>query len=500
MTAWWNDPTSSEYQRMTAQGWSIGTPSPATPSIPTAATTGPNLITGATQTATQALTNPRDFTRRVAEWTKYGVPQAVAEEFMRNQDIINDYNVGQYSTNPVGERGGGSDGQSPSPLSSDERDLLATYGFLDDTWSRGDGGIWERNMGTEDKPGTLPYTSSYDASQFQAATDANAKIASQYANYFPQDNDVLKYVGIIGAMAAPFAIGGLGGLGGEIGADALAGGLAGDTLGGAALDYSMTGTLGGGLGTAAGTSAGAGAALSALEPFSLATAAGAGGGLAAGAGTLSNALSPFSLGSTSLPTPPTGGGGTSGYPLPEGVSGPPSPLPPGSTETVGRLGTSFIPGIPNNVLSGIGQGIFGPLGANAQSSALEDTTNQWLNVSAPFRNQLLAMLQPNSPAVQQMVSDVAKQLGPQYGNVGFSPSALGDIATQVGNRMLIPGLSAGAGLGLNTAGNASLAQAGSAGGIYDALAAGVRTATAPTLEDLIGQMNNLGLTVGGSRV
>ena len=475
MTAWWNDPTSSEYQRMTAQGWSIGTPSPATPSIPTAATTGPNLITGATQTATQALTNPRDFTRRVAEWTKYGVPQAVAEEFMRNQDIINDYNVGQYSTNPVGERGGGSDGQSPSPLSSDERDLLATYGFLDDTWSRGDGGIWERNMGTEDKPGTLPYTSSYDASQFQAATDANAKIASQYANYFPQDNDVLKYVGIIGAMAAPFAIGGLGGLGGEIGADALAGGLAGDTLGGAALDYSMTGTLGGGLGTAAGTSAGAGAALSALEPFSLATAAGAGGGLAAGAGTLSNAINPFSLGTPGA-SPPIGSGG--------GTSTP----------------NSFIPGIPNNVLSGIGQGIFGLLGANAQSNALEDTTNQWLNVSAPFRNQLLGALQPGSPALSQMADDAARATGVRHGNVGYNPSAWGEIMNQTFNRGLIPGLAAGAGLGLNTAGNASLAQAGSAGGIYDALAAGVRTATAPTLEDLIGQMNNLGLTVGGSRV
>lgn len=430
-----------------------------------------------------ALTNPRDFDKRVAEWTKYGVPKAVAEEFMRNQDIINDYNVGQYSTNPVGEKGGGSDGQSPSPLSSDERDLLATYGFLDDTWSKGDGGIWERNMGTEDKPGTLPYTSAYNTSQFQAATDANAKIASQYANYFPQDNDVLNYVGIIAAMAAPFALGGLGGAGGlagEVGADALAGGLAGDTLGSAALpgalDYSMTGALGGGgLGTAAGTSAGAGAALSALEPFSLATAAGAGGGLAAGAGTLSNVLSPFSLGTPGATTPISGG-------------------------TTTPTSTSLLPGIPNNVLSGIGQGIFGLLGANAQSDALADTTNQWLSVSQPFRDQLLGALQPGSPALQQMADDAARATGVQHGNVGYNPSAWGEILNQTFNRGLIPGLSAGAGLGLNTAGSASLAQAGSAGGIYDALAAGVRTATAPTLEDLIGQMGNLGLTVGGSRV
>ena len=426
-----------------------------------------------------ALTNPRDFDSRVAVWTKYGVPQAVAEEFNRNLDIINDYNVGQYSTNPVGERGGGSDGQSPSPLSSDERDLLATYGFLDDTWSKGDGGIWERNMGTEDKPGTLPYTSSYDAAQFQAATEANASIASQYANYFPQDNDVLNYVGIIAAMAAPFALG-LGGaaaggeIAGSVGADALAGGIAGDTLGGAALDYSMTGALGGGLGTAAGTSAGTGAALSALEPFSLATAAGAGGGLAAGAGTLSNALNPFSLASSTPPMPT--GGGTASTP------------------------NSLIPGIPNNVLSGVGQGIFGLLGADAQSDALTDTRNQWLNVSAPFRNQLLGALQPGSPALSQMADDAARATGVRHGNVGYNPSAWGEIMNQTFNRGLIPGLAAGAGLGLNTAGNASLAQAGTAGGIYDALAAGVRTATAPTLEDLIGQMNNLGLTVGGSRV
>ena len=426
-----------------------------------------------------ALTNPNDFDKRVAVWTKYGVPKAVAEEFNRNLDIINDYNVGQYSTNPVGEKGGGSDGQSPSPLSSDERDLLATYGFLDDTWSKGDGGIWERNMGTEDKPGTLPYTSAYNAAQFQAATDANAKIASQYANYFPQDNDVLNYVGIIAAMAAPFALGGLGGAGGlagELGADALAGGLAGDTLGGAALDYSMTGALGtGGLGTATGASAGAGAALSALEPFSLATAAGAGGGLAAGAGTISNALSPFSLGTPGATTP-IGGGGTT------------------------PTSTSIIPGIPDNLLLGGAQALFGYLGSDAQSDAYSDATNQWLSVSQPFRDQLLGALQPGSPALQQMADDAARATGVQHGNVGYNPSAWGEILNQTFNRGLIPGLSAGAGLGLNTAGNASLAQAGSAGGIYDALAAGVRTATAPTLEDLIGQMGNLGLTVGGSRV
>ena len=280
--------------------------------------------------------------------------------------------------------------------------------------------------------------------------------------------------GLLGGAAGTFA-GGAAELGGALGADALAGGIAGDTLGGAALDYSMTGALGGGLGTAAGTSAGTGAALSALEPFSLATAAGAGGGLAAGAGTLSNVLSPFSLGSTSLPMPP-------------------ATTPPATTPS------SLIPGIPNNVLSGIGQGIFGLLGANAQSDALADTTNQWLSVSQPFRDQLLGALQPGSPALQQMADDAARATGVQHGNVGYNPSAWGEILNQTFNRGLIPGLSAGAGLGLNTAGNVSLAQAGSAGGIYDALAAGVRTATAPTLEDLIGQMSNLGLTVGGSVV
>ena len=375
-----------------------------------------------------ALTNPRDFDKRVAEWTKYGVPKAVAEEFMRNQDIINDYNVGQYSTNPVGEKGGGSDGQSPSPLSSDERDLLATYGFLDDTWSKGDGGIWERNMGTEDKPGTLPYTSAYNTSQFQAATDANAKIASQYANYFPQDNDVLKYVGIIAAMAAPFALG-LGSPGGLAEAAGIGGGGGGGTIlsaadtlglqqmgGAAGLSGSALDSFVASGGTLGSTAAGGGGLTSLLQnpPIS--------GALGGGSGGLTEAQA-IELAGTEM-TPAELAQMPGGVPEVQ-FSGPPP--------TFGS--SSLIPGIPDNLL-GLGlQGALSLAGSSATGDTIEGLYNTARGDRLPALNAFNSLLTPSgvnnfwqSPEIMGAVDAGARALSTVNGNPAANPGDLAKLA------------------------------------------------------------------------
>ena len=336
--------------------------------------------------------------------------------------------------------------------------------------------------------------------------------------------------GLLGPAAGTFT--GAAELGGALGADALAGGLAGDTLAGSAipgaLDYSMTGALSGsgslggglgtGLGTATGASAGAGAAFSALNPFSLATAAGSGLASSAGQGLSSLLNAP--------PTPPMGGSGASPTPAGGTTSGtqPPAPVtdltkpgptpgtttfpsgvmnpggaPTGSSTAVGRVVDQLMgKGEAStsdwmSILGTAGATGLGLLGANAQTDALKDIAGQSRADRLPALNSFnSALLNPNmfyhtQPAMGA-VEGVLSKLS-VLGNPANNPSSLAKAAAYNlgGYNDYLRTLSGPAFGTASTEANLGSQAAGAEGGAYNALGFGLSSLLnpQPTIQDLL---------------
>lgn len=281
----------------------------------------------------------------------------------------------------------------------------------------------------------------------------------------------LAFMGGLGGIAA-FGGGAAGGaFGGGSGLETLAGGAGADTLGGAVAGDALTSTAGiPGLGE--------------FTPSFIAE-----GGLAPGIAGLSE-VTP-----TLATTIGEFGGGVGGGLA--GIAGGGATVPPGASSVLSRIlggngtGADYL-----QALGSLGSTALGVMGSNKQQDAFKDVANQYLNIGAPYRDKLLASYQPGfdiaqadpafSKGLGASADAAARAVSSQSGNPFGNPGAMAEIQEGVLNRFIAPytsnyrgQLGQFGGLGLNTAGPASLAGAGESGNKYDALGFGLGQLTSP---------------------
>jgi hypothetical protein len=182
----------------------------------------------------------------------------------------------------------------------------------------------------------------------------------------------------------------------------------------------------------------------------------------------------------------------------------------GNALTQPTTGTTF--GIPNNILAGGLQGLLGYLGAGQQADAFQDVYNQQSAIGAPYRNLLQASYQPgftmaNEPGYKDALdlstdsflraASAGRAPGVSGGNPFSNPGAWAETMKYVNSSLALPQLNTYrgqlgqfGGMGLNTAGAASLGGAQTAGGGLDAIGYGLGTIfnPQPNYADIFKQM------------
>jgi hypothetical protein len=182
----------------------------------------------------------------------------------------------------------------------------------------------------------------------------------------------------------------------------------------------------------------------------------------------------------------------------------------GNALTQPTTGTTF--GIPNNILAGGLQGLLGYIGAGQQADAYQDVYNQQSAIGAPFRNLLQASYQPgftmaNEPGYKDALdlstdsflraASAGRAPGVGGGNPMDNPGAWAETMKYVNSSLALPQLNTYrgqlgqfGGMGLNTAGAASLGGAQTAGGGLDAIGYGLGTIfnPQPNYADIFKQM------------
>jgi hypothetical protein len=188
----------------------------------------------------------------------------------------------------------------------------------------------------------------------------------------------------------------------------------------------------------------------------------------------------------------------------------------GAAQTVGNAltqptgNTTF--GIPNNILAGGLQGLLGYFGANQQADAYQNVANQQNAIGAPYRNLLNASYQPgftmaNEPGYKDALdlstdsflraASAGRAPGVSGGNPMDNPGAWAETMKYVNSSLALPQLNTYrgqlgqfGGMGLNTAGAASLGGAQTAGGGLDAIGYGLGTIfnPQPNYADIFKQM------------
>ena len=291
------------------------------------------------------------------------------------------------------------------------------------------------------------------------------------------------------AFGGGAALSGLGGLSGGAGLESLAGGIGTDTLGGA---------VAGGAGEFAGipglTEFSGGLQGSFLAPeFSgipglseFVPGAGAFGGAAVGA--------PFQPGFNLL-DPSTYGGSA--------AAGGTGAAAQAARTALGRiLDGSATPEDYASVVGSLGATGLGVLGSNAQADALRDVSQQYLALGAPYRTLLEGSYKPGfdlwkQPAYKSALDDSWESAFRGMNSNPFdNPGQIIEANKRITGGLTLPALSnyrgqlgQFGGLGLNTSGQASLAEAGQSGNLYDALGFGLGSLTNPqtSLQDLLRQ-------------
>ena len=197
-------------------------------------------------------------------------------------------------------------------------------------------------------------------------------------------------------------------------------------------------------------------------------------------------------------------------------------MPTGTGSALSR----FLSGEPTaadlaSLLGSLGSTALGVLGSSAQQGAYRDVANQYLGIGAPYRDKLLASYQPGfdlraadplyAAALSQSADEAARAVSAKSGNPYGNPGAMAEIQQGILAKTAFPyqsnyrgQLGQFGGLGLNQSGTASMAGAGQAGGLYDALGSGLSGLTRlmqPSLEDLLqrygGGSQGYSLNTGG---
>lgn len=163
-----------------------------------------------------------------------------------------------------------------------------------------------------------------------------------------------------------------------------------------------------------------------------------------------------------------------------------------------------------SVLGTLGATGLGILGADRQADAYENVANQYLNLGAPYRNLLQASYAPgfsiwNDQATKDAAgaaADIAaRSYSARVGNPFDNPTAQAGIYDTVLKSVALPQLNTYRSqlgsfgqLGVNTAGTSSLAGAGEAGGVYDALGYGLNQLTnpQPSVDELLRRLQSGG--------
>lgn len=292
--------------------------------------------------------------------------------------------------------------------------------------------------------------------------------------------------------------GGLGGAGGaEAAAPAFTGGASGGTIAGAA---SGGGSLAG---------------LTAAEAAAL----GGGGALAAGAGGGADLAAQQAIdGSMQSIYDAAAAAGVPGYDaaLASGVANTATNVAGAASNALGRIidGTATSSDW-TQVLGGAGSALLGVAGSNAQADAYSDVANKYLALGAPYRDKLTASYAPGFSMADQPDFQNALDVGAQaaaratsarVGNPVDNPGAYAEMQKYITGSLALPQLNtyrsqlgSFGGLGVNTAGTASMGGASQAGGMYDAIGSGLASLTKPKnpYEDMFkGLMGGFKLNTG----
>ena len=286
----------------------------------------------------------------------------------------------------------------------------------------------------------------------------------------------------LGTPLAPLALAGVGYGLGTFGAEAAggAGGAAaagGEVAAGGAMD--MFGSAG------VGSALGGEATMSAAELAALSGAGTGTAGVASGAGETFGATGNELYDLAGNPIVQGAGGFTTGAAAGAGAAG-----AAGAGAGAGAAASTPIQrllGLDQNsadllsILGPLGAGTLGYLGQRDQTDAYRDVANQYINIGEPYRGKLLESYQPGFDLMSQpgygdalkRTADIsAKSANVTYGNP-YDAGAQGQIMSDVWNQSYLPalanyrgGLGQFGGLGINTAGAASTAGAGTEGSQY----------------------------------
>lgn len=294
-----------------------------------------------------------------------------------------------------------------------------------------------------------------------------------------------------------------GGAGGAAGAGADAAWGVNPATTGTAGEFSLAGGTAGNL-------AGSGGLSSAAGGVTGLTAGGGGLGLtvpasatAMGSGAL---LTPALAAAAGIPTASAGLGAGSALSAAQAMGG------TGGAATTTAAGGSalgrILSGNPTDddwaqLLGAGGSSLLGVLGSNAQADAYGDVASQYLGLGAPFREKLLQSYAPGFSMADQPDFQNAMDVGAQaaaratsarVGNPVDNPGAYAEMQKYITGSLALPQLNTYRSqlgsfgqLGTNTAGTASMGEASQAGGVYDAIGAGLAGLTQPKspYEDLL---------------
>ncbi len=226
------------------------------------------------------------------------------------------------------------------------------------------------------------------------------------------------------------------------------------------------------------------------------------------------ALNPGGAGSTSFGTPVGYNGQTTLGRLADGARSLFSGNGSGGSTLGNLLGGNGTGNDWMRLLGILGSTGLGIAGANAQTDAMKEMQDKYLALGAPYRSRLQSSYEPGfdmakqDPAFQgaldQASNSVLKGLSTK-GNPFDNPGGLMEANKYVTQNVALPQLNTYRSqlgsfgqLGVNTAGTAGLSAAQGAGGVYDALGAGLAGLTQPQndLSALLKQLNGGKLSLG----